>query len=212
MFSDGSEAAERRHETAAQLHLCQAHHACGHVRPVRGACEERARLALFRDRCQPRAEHHRAGLVDEAVAGHRCVVYPRQEPWMTRLKAVFVVIAMLSPWTILSPLRAEDTSAKAAESIQIPLTPLPFELSGYLRRPNGTGPFPGVVLIPACGRFGNSVDRTWGETLASWGYVALTLDIFTAHGMSDQTACRFSGARPELGEDAHRGLDLLAER
>jgi len=131
---------------------------------------------------------------------------------MTRLKAVFVVIAMLSPWTILSPLRAEDTSAKAAESIQIPLTPLPFELSGYLRRPNGTGPFPGVVLIPACGRFGNSVDRTWGETLASWGYVALTLDIFTAHGMSDQTACRFSGARPELGEDAHRGLDLLAER
>jgi len=131
---------------------------------------------------------------------------------MTRPKAACLVIAMLSSWTIFAPLRAQETSAKPAESIQIPLTPLPFDLNGYLRRPVGAGPFPGVVLVPACGRFGSSVDRTWGETLSSWGYVALTLDVFTAHGLSDQTACRFSAARPELAEDAYRGLDLLVER
>src|SRR5579871_6531879 len=129
---------------------------------------------------------------------------------MKRLKTAFVVIAMLSPWIILAPSRAEDTSAKAAESIQIPLAPLPFDLNGYLRRPNGKGPFPGVVLIPACGRFGSSVDRIWGETLSSWGYVALTLDIFTAHGIAG-TTCLYS-ANPELAEDAYRGLDLLVER
>jgi dienelactone hydrolase len=131
---------------------------------------------------------------------------------MTCPKTACLVIAMLSSWTIFAPLCAQETSAKPVERIQIPLTPLPFDLTGYLRRPNGAGPFPGAVLVPACGRFGSSVDRTWGETLSSWGYVALTLDIFTAHGMSDQTACRFSAARPELAEDAYRGLDLLVER
>jgi len=131
---------------------------------------------------------------------------------MTHLKMAILVIAILSQWTIFAASRAQDTSVKPAESIRIPLTPLPFDLTGYLRRPNGAGPFPGVVLVPACGRFGDSVDRTCGETLSSWGYVALTLDIFTAHGMSDPTACRFSAARPELAEDAHRGLDLLIER
>jgi dienelactone hydrolase len=129
---------------------------------------------------------------------------------MTRLRVVLVV-ALLASWSIVSS-RADDVPARPAERVQIPLTPLPFDLSGYLRRPDGAGPFPGVVLIPACGRFGDSVDQYWGETLSSWGYVALTLDIFTAHGMSDQTACRFAAARPELGEDAHRGLDLLIER
>src|ERR1700742_381080 len=124
---------------------------------------------------------------------------------MTCPKAAFLLIAMLSPWTIWAPSYAEESSAKPAESIQIPLTPLPFELNGYLRRPNGTGPFPGVVLIPACGRFGSSVDRNWGETLSSWGYVALTLDIFTAHGIPGQTTCLYS-ASPELAEDAYRGL------
>src|SRR5689334_22574589 len=108
---------------------------------------------------------------------------------MTRLKMALLVIAILSTIlsqsTVFAVSRAQDMSAKPAESVRIPLTPLPFDLTGYLRRPNGPGPFPGVVLIPACGRFGDSVDRTWGETLSSWGYVALTLDIFTAHGMSD---------------------------
>jgi dienelactone hydrolase len=130
---------------------------------------------------------------------------------MTRLKAAFLVVAMLSPWIVLAQLRAEEASAKPAESIQIPLNPLPFDLNGYLRRPSGTGPFPGVVLIPACGGHGSSVDRTWGEILSSWGYVALTLDIFTAHGIPGRTTCLYS-ANPELAEDAYRGLDLLVER
>jgi len=106
---------------------------------------------------------------------------------------------------------AAQSSASGVEELQIPLNPLPFDLHGYLRRPNGTGPFPGVVLVPACGRFADSVDQNWGETLSSWGYVALTLDIFTAHGMPGQTTCLYS-ANPELAEDTYRGLNLLVAR
>jgi dienelactone hydrolase len=102
-------------------------------------------------------------------------------------------------------------SASGAEEVQIPLNPLPFDLKGYLRRPNGAGPFPGVVLVPACDRFADSVDQDWGATFSSWGYVALTLDVFSAHGIPGRNTCLYP-ARPEPAEDAYRGLNLLIER
>src|SRR5437868_3623641 len=105
---------------------------------------------------------------------------------MTYPKAVLAVIATLAAPIFVAPARAEQSSA---EVVEIPLNPLPFDLKGYLRRPNGTGPFPGIVLVPACSRLGSSADQGWGETLSSWGYVALTLDIFTAHDIPGQTTC-----------------------
>jgi len=127
---------------------------------------------------------------------------------MTRPKAALPVIATLAALIFLAPVRAEQSSV---EVVKIPLNPLPFDLKGWLRRPNGAGPFPAVVLVPACSRIGGSVDRDWEETLSSWGYVALTLDIFTAHEIPDRNTCLYS-ARPELAEDAYRGLNLLVER
>jgi dienelactone hydrolase len=122
--------------------------------------------------------------------------------------------ASLAALLIAAALRAAcaaEPSTSGPEVVQIPLNPLPFDLKGYLRRPNGTGPFPAVVLIPACGRFGSSVDRDWGEALSAWGYVALTLDIFTAHGIPGRITCLYATG-PELAEDAYRGLNLLIER
>ena len=128
---------------------------------------------------------------------------------MTRQKAVLFVIAIFSLLTMPVPSRAEEASAKPAESVEIPLNPLPFDLKGSLRRPDGAGPFPAVVLVEACAA--RYVDREWGETLSSWGYIALTLDIFAAHGVPGQNSCLYP-ANPELAEDAYRGLDLLIER
>lgn|SRR6185312_1498523 len=125
--------------------------------------------------------------------------------------AVPASIAALLIATGLGPAGRAQSSTSGVEEVQIPLNPLPFDLKGYLRRPNGTGPFPGVVLVPACSRLGSSADQGWGETLSSWGYVTLTLDIFTAHDIPGQTTCLYS-ARPELAGDAYRGLDLLIER
>jgi dienelactone hydrolase len=125
--------------------------------------------------------------------------------------AVPVSIAALLIAAALGSAGRAQPSVSGVEEVQIPLNPLPFDLKGYLRRPNGAGPFPGVVLVPACSRLGSSADQGWGETLSSWGYVTLTLDIFTAHDIPGQTTCLYS-ARPELAEDAYRGLDLLIER
>jgi dienelactone hydrolase len=105
---------------------------------------------------------------------------------------------------------AEPTSNRA-EQVQIPLNPLPFEVKGYLRRPNGAGPFPGVVVIPPCERFVTTQDRNWGEVLASWGYAALTLDVFTPHGIVGSHSC-IQPVPPQLAEDLYRGLDLLIAR
>ena len=121
-------------------------------------------------------------------------------------------IAMLLVTAGLSSLRAAQLSAPApAEEVKIPLDPLPFDVKGYLRRPSGAGPFPGVVLIPACAPFVNFDDRNWGATLSSWGYVALTLDIFTAHGVVGRQTCIYP-ASPEFADDIYRGVNLLVER
>jgi dienelactone hydrolase len=134
----------------------------------------------------------------------------RRRPASLLVAAPASIAALLIATTVNSAGAAQPSTA-AAEEVQIPLNPLPFDLKGYLRRPNGAGPFPAVVLVPACGRFGSSVDRDWGEALSSWGYVALTLDIFTAHGILGRTTCLYA-ADPELAEDTYRGLDLLIER
>ena len=130
---------------------------------------------------------------------------------MTRLKAAFLVIATFSLSAVFAPLRAAEPSAQPAEIVEIPLNPLPFVLSGSLRRPDGEGPFPAIVLLPACGHQAASVDQVWGKALLSWGFVTLTLDVFTPRGVVGKKTCLFA-APPELAEDAYRGLHVLAAR
>jgi dienelactone hydrolase len=130
---------------------------------------------------------------------------------MTRLKAALLVIATFSLSAACAPLRAGESSATPAETVEIPLNPLPFDLSGSLRRPDGEGPFPAIVLLPACGYLAGSVDRVWGQALLSWGFVTLTLDVFTPRGVVGKKTC-LSPAPPELAEDAYRGLNVLAAR
>ena len=55
------------------------------------------------------------------------------------------------------------------------------ELTGWLYRPAGPGPFPGIVLAHPC----NGVSEhtaTWGRLLASWGYVVVAPDSFGPRG------------------------------
>lgn len=39
--------------------------------------------------------------------------------------------------------------------------PNPLRLRGYLRRPNGDGPFPAIVLLHGCGGDAVGLDRNW---------------------------------------------------
>jgi dienelactone hydrolase len=126
------------------------------------------------------------------------------------LAALTVIALMLFAMGPGSPTAAEQAASRA-EEVLIPLNPLPFDVKGYLRRPEGAGPFPGVILIPACDRLLSVADQNWGATLSSWGYVALTLDVFTPHSVPGQETCIYP-APPELADDVYRGLDLLVAR
>jgi len=102
---------------------------------------------------------------------------------MRHLKGPAFAVAALVALLATAPLVAEQRSTKPPQEVTVPLDYLPFDLKGYLRRPDGDGPFPAVILLPMCGAFVNSADHGWGDAIASWGYVVLTLDVFTARGI-----------------------------
>ena len=130
-----------------------------------------------------------------------------------RHRAIPVNAAMMSIVVVLvtASVAAAQQPSSRVEQVQIPLNPLPLVVKGFLRRPNGAGPFPAVVLVPPCDRFVTIEDRNWGEALASAGYVVLTLDIFTPHGIVGSFTC-VQPLPPQLVEDLYRGLDLLVAR
>jgi len=55
------------------------------------------------------------------------------------------------------------------------------ELSGWLDRPSGAGPFPAIVLAHPCNGVSEHT-HTWSRLLARWGYVVLAPDSFGPRG------------------------------
>jgi hypothetical protein len=91
----------------------------------------------------------------------------------------------------------------------IPASPTPLISQGYLRRPEGAGPFPAVVLLHGCAGSPESLDQDWGVTVSSWGYVTLTIDSFGPRGIKNTCA----DVKPaDLFSDAYRGLNFLVQQ
>ena len=85
----------------------------------------------------------------------------------------------------------------------------PQAISGELQLPEGTGPFPAVVLAHGCN--GNaSIERGWGATLRGWGYATFVLDSFRGRGILE--VCTNAGTLLPLQRvpDAYGALRLLA--
>ena len=87
------------------------------------------------------------------------------------------------------------------------------QLSGYLYRPDGPGPFPAVVMLHGCGglmtRSGKIAAnaRFWAEYLRDHGYVALLVDSFTARGIDEVCTGRHSlSAGRDRADDARGAL------
>ena len=97
------------------------------------------------------------------------------------------------------------------ETVQIPVSRLPFDLQGVLRRPEGKARFPAVVLLPSCGRYARPIDEIWGARISSWGYVTLTIDGFGPRGIKN---CRIGAGTDssDLAFDAYRGLNFLVQK
>lgn len=91
----------------------------------------------------------------------------------------------------------------------IPASPKPLVSQGYLRRPEGDGPFPAVVLLHGCNGSPEAIDQNWGVTVSSWGYVTLAMDSFGPRGLKN--TCR--GGRPDdIFSDAYRALNYLVQQ
>src|SRR5437660_10708178 len=103
-------------------------------------------------------------------------------------------IAVIAACTV-----AVSTMASAAEQVEI--AEGSATLRGVLFKPQGPGPFPGVVALHGCGglvnRSGRIVRRfqDWGERLAAAGLSVLFPDSFTTRGLSAQCRVRESNVR-----------------
>jgi dienelactone hydrolase len=109
------------------------------------------------------------------------------------------------------PSFAELQSVPPAEMVEIPVNPLPFVLQGFLRRPESSGRFPAVVLLPACGKATKRLDDNWGATISSWGYVTLTIDGLDTRGIRECGSIKNTD-HTDLIEDAYRALDFLVQK
>ena len=56
------------------------------------------------------------------------------------------------------------------------------EITASVYKPNGSGPFPAVILAHTCGGVSPHTDA-WGKLLVSWGYLVLAPDSFGPRGV-----------------------------
>jgi dienelactone hydrolase len=65
------------------------------------------------------------------------------------------------------------------------------EITGWMYKPDGAGPFPAIILAHSCAGV-NRHTEIWGKRLASWGYVVLAADSFGPRGVKQ--VCTTAGA------------------
>jgi len=123
---------------------------------------------------------------------------------LRKLAAAIASIAVLLPGDATECAAAQPEPSGTVVEIESPLAS-PHPLQGYLRQANSAGPSPAVILLHSCNGNWTRLDQRWGKRIASWGYVALTVDSFGPRGLN---SCRDSN-RDDMGLDAYRALDFL---
>jgi dienelactone hydrolase len=108
-------------------------------------------------------------------------------------------------------------SAAAAEQIMVPVGYFgrQIQLSGWLDKPAGQGPFPVVIALHSCSGYYANMDGgslpIWVEYLEEQGYATFKLDSFTARGQSE--VCATNAVTPrERAADVLAAAALLAGR
>ena len=82
------------------------------------------------------------------------------------------------------------------------------EIDGILRKPEGQGPFPAVVLLHTCGGLRPHVITDWPDYLNELGYVTLAVDSFGSRSLGD-CPNRVQRSISIRVTDAYAGLDYL---
>jgi dienelactone hydrolase len=85
------------------------------------------------------------------------------------------------------------TIAAGPQNVSVPVTPVPGSrmpdrpFEAVLARPDGTSPFPVVILLHGCSGISPG-QQFWVDRLTGWGYAVLRLDSFSARGITDVCA------------------------
>lgn len=86
-----------------------------------------------------------------------------------------------------------------------------LEITGWIYKPDGAGPFAAVILAHSCSGSGNHT-ASWGKLLAGWGYLVLAPDSFGPRGES-QVCTKPAAVTPNMRvADIAGALDFLATR
>jgi len=93
------------------------------------------------------------------------------------------------------------------------------QLSGYLYRPDGPGPFPAVVMLHGCSGLltpGGKIRSNaifWAQHLREHGYIALLVDSFTSRGIDEVCTGRHQlSAVRARADDARGALQFVRQR
>ena len=87
--------------------------------------------------------------------------------------------------------RSKDPNTVSFQSSAVHIGGGALNLTGRLKKPDGDGPFPAIVLLHGCGGIQPKRDHRWAERLSGWGYVTLQVDSFRPRGLS--SVCAYSG-------------------
>ena len=90
-------------------------------------------------------------------------------------------------------------------------------IAGLLKKPDGPGPFPAVVILHTCGGVQPHVSYDWPQYLSGLGYVTLTVDSFGARGLGPcpntlHATPPLTNAYREMTRDAYWALYHLARQ
>lgn len=85
----------------------------------------------------------------------------------------------------------------------------PVVLSGDLRFPSGSGPFPAVILAHGCSGTGNA-ETGWAPVLREWGYATFILDSLRGRNLSEVCTNPSALTGTQRIPDAYGALRVLA--
>lgn len=92
-----------------------------------------------------------------------------------RVSYLLIISIMLAPSTTASAQQVKFPTAV------LPGITAPATITATIAKPEGSGPFPAVIVLHDCGGISGK-DRDWAKRLTSWGYVAILPDSFGSRG------------------------------
>jgi dienelactone hydrolase len=93
-------------------------------------------------------------------------------------RIVLIIISLLSA---VAPARADDPTMVRFPSVAVGKIEAGPELTGWIYRPDGPGPFPAIIFAHSCVGYAAGA-KEWGRRLESWGYLTLVPDSFGPRG------------------------------